>query len=241
MPPAVKLSSFVSEFLLRDAQEQLKKQNDRLKILNEIATLTVGSLSPKDLCDRLVDTIQRVMHCDAFFVNTYFPENDLVERLRGYDTIDGKIQYVEPASQSSTPSTLTRELLKTHKPRLIHRKPDQETEEGLARFGDKDRPSASLLFVPLVLGDRAIGIISVQSYTYNAYSDEDVDMLVAIAKQLSPALEASFLSMQLVDNEEEMRDFGEKLASLVEVTAILSVTDSMEDLAKKAVELAVPA
>src|SRR5206468_5711690 len=51
-------------------------------------------------------------------------------------------------------------------------------------------PAKSVLFVPLVVGDRATGVISLQNLDReHAFSDADVRLLVTLAGSLSVALE----------------------------------------------------
>jgi GAF domain-containing protein len=58
---------------------------------------------------------------------------------------------------------------------------------GIANIG---RPSQCYLGVPLLSGDKALGIIAVQDYDQeDVYSSADVELLSAIAAQTAAALE----------------------------------------------------
>jgi serine phosphatase RsbU (regulator of sigma subunit) len=48
---------------------------------------------------------------------------------------------------------------------------------------------ASLVYVPLISGDRVIGVFSVQSLKPNSYPQENVDLLVAISSYIATAME----------------------------------------------------
>jgi light-regulated signal transduction histidine kinase (bacteriophytochrome) len=55
--------------------------------------------------------------------------------------------------------------------------------------GDKGRKSASLMFAPLFTGNQVIGVISVQSYTLDAYTPDDMALLVGIGHHAAIAIE----------------------------------------------------
>ena len=59
----------------------------------------------------------------------------------------------------------------------------------LMPFGDKQRLSASLMFVPVRSGGAAVGILSIQSYSPSAYSQEDLKLLQGLADLCGGALE----------------------------------------------------
>ena len=43
--------------------------------------------------------------------------------------------------------------------------------------------------MPLLVGDRAIGVLSLQSYRPDAYDEDDLILLQALASQVAPAIE----------------------------------------------------
>lgn len=73
--------------------------------------------------------------------------------------------------------------------------------EDEARFGivayDDGKPTQSWLGVPMIARDRVIGVISVQSYRRNAFSQDDEILLTTIANQAAVALDNSQLFQDL--------------------------------------------
>ena len=63
--------------------------------------------------------------------------------------------------------------------------PRSPAERAFARdavpFGDKTRPLASLMFVPIKKDEKVIGLLSLQSYTPNAYTEKDLETFKALA------------------------------------------------------------
>src|ERR1019366_528090 len=72
-------------------------------------------------------------------------------------------------------------------------------------FGDKERPSASLMYVPVRKDSVAIGLLSIQSYTPNAYTEEDLGTLQALADHCGGALERIRAEAALAESNERLR------------------------------------
>jgi PAS domain S-box-containing protein len=83
---------------------------------------------------------------------------------------------------------------------LLHDDPSFDHSE-LVPFGDGERPSASLMFVPIYYGPTAIGLLSIQSYTPQAYTAEDLDTLQSLADHCSGALERIRVGESLRESE----------------------------------------
>ncbi len=74
-------------------------------------------------------------------------------------------------------------------------------------FGDTSRPSASLMFVPIRNGTNVIGVLSIHSYTPNAYDQRSLETLQALADHCGGALDR-------IRTEETMRASEARYKSL---------------------------
>src|ERR1039457_1282359 len=72
---------------------------------------------------------------------------------------------------------------------LILRKLDEPPAIDTMRFGDASRLSASLMCVPVRAENRAVGVLSIQSYTPDAYTQEYLRALQALADHCGGALD----------------------------------------------------
>ncbi|MBN1476410.1 PAS domain S-box protein [Candidatus Sumerlaeota bacterium] len=202
--------------IVRDITDQrlveraLRVRNRHLEVLNRVAHLTTGSLTPEEMCDRLLSVVRDAMPCDAFTLDSYSEELDSTQGIASYDTIDGVLQRVaceEVPLESG--SRLRAVVIQGRRPLLIHRENLEIESQPYVPFGDAGRPSASLLWAPLVVGNHVVGVLSVQSYAPHAYTDDDVGLLEAIAHQVGPALEAATLSTQLRQSQHMLASFME--------------------------------
>src|SRR3989449_789111 len=117
-----------------------------------------------------------------------------------------------------------RAILEGGTPRLIHLTPrDLAAPDPLPRIGEVNRRSASMLFVPVLRGKQVIGLVSVQSYTLNAYTSQDMRLMKTIAAQVATAIDNARLF-------ESSRRSVERLTSLQQIANAIAGSLKMEDV-----------
>ncbi|MEY2429383.1 MAG: hypothetical protein QOJ40_2268, partial [Verrucomicrobiota bacterium] len=79
----------------------------------------------------------------------------------------------------------------------------------LAPFGDKQRASASMMYVPIRSGDRVWGLLSIQSYTPRSYSQDDLSLLQSLADHCGDAFERIKVAEALREAEAKYRSIFE--------------------------------
>ena len=79
--------------------------------------------------------------------------------------------------------------------------------------GAHERGIKTVAAVPLMSGDRAVGVLAVRSYEITAFPKEKVQLLGLIAGQVAPALEAARLHASLSASETRFRSLYETMAS----------------------------
>jgi signal transduction histidine kinase len=84
----------------------------------------------------------------------------------------------------------------THRKPLLIGSSRDEQKLGVVSYDD-GVPTESWLGVPMVAHDRIVGVISIQSYEKNAFSQSDVVLLTAIANQTAVAIENTHLYKDL--------------------------------------------
>lgn len=190
------LSSQIGIVIESERREQaLREREHRLESLYEIAVSLGSSIHLTEQLRILFTQIRRVMPADAG--NVWVSDSDeftgLAEVYYSFDTEeDGSL--VESTSRQegrASPGTSIYRVFTTSEPVLIQRSEDQM--QALApptrtQFG-LQRRSRSLLYVPLKFKGRVIGVLTVQSYTAFAYTQETVDVLMSLSAQLAAVIE----------------------------------------------------
>ena len=165
-----------------------------------------SATTPLEAAHRIVKIADQVFGWDACYLDLYSAEQDLVFALLTMDEINGQRSHVPPSFDRCKPSPLQRRILEEGS-QLALRRDDPLINAALTPFGDADRPSASLMFVPVRDGKRVIGILSIQSYKPEAYSSEDLLTLQSLADQCGGALERIRAQEALRESDERFHAF----------------------------------
>jgi two-component system cell cycle sensor histidine kinase/response regulator CckA len=136
----------------------------------------------------IMETAQELFGWDASTLKLYDEKNQEAESLINYDTIDGKVQTVEPPARDKLISPIMQKVFREG-PQLILRDQSSRGLDGAVPFGDKTRLSASLMFVPIRTGTLTIGMLSIQSYKPQAYSRQQLELLQKLADHCGGAVE----------------------------------------------------
>ena len=149
--------------------------------LNEAGTLRgVGEI--------VLEVAQVMLGWDAASLDLYSPESGVANCVLAMDLVEGRLTEVAPDQPGAEPSANMRQVM-SEGARLLLREDAPQFEPELTPFGDTSRPSASLLFAPLRGRSRVIGVLTIQSYSPEAYGREDLDALQALADYCAGAIE----------------------------------------------------
>ena len=151
---------------------------------------------------------------DAYSLVLYSAEDDLVHAVLDFDLIDGQRTQLEIPAAGHPPGPRQRRTMQ-HGAQLLLPEQDVAIVEGMMPFGDTSRPSASLMFVPIRRGDAVIGVLTIQSYTFYAYTPADLQFLQALADHCSGALERIWAECELRESEERFRVLFEHAADAI--------------------------
>jgi PAS domain S-box-containing protein len=167
-------------------------QRRRAELTKE-ALLSLGAKlsaakTPKEAARAICATADLFWNWDAGFLNLYSEERDWMEPVLFLDRVEGQRREVPPPYATGGPPVILKRLLEKGG-ELILRQPADPRGNQFVRFGDTSRPSASLMYVPIRREGRPVGILSIQSYTPDAFSQDDLPTLQALADHCSEALE----------------------------------------------------
>lgn len=212
-----------------------KKPNhySRFGKTNQYLTILGDKLSaatfPKEVALAVVEIADNLLGWDSCGLDTYSEEMQEVKTILLIDTIDGERREFSPAFDGNILSPMFQSVVQ-HGAQLILRNqktnhknlhkitttiPEQQAVELIA-FGDTAKKSASLMFVPIRKKGKNIGILTIQSYTANAYDDNDLNLLQVLADYCSGALERTEIELQLRKKEIELLKNEEQYRTLIE-------------------------
>ena len=208
--------------MLYTTREQAHRQ---LQIVERIGRAAM-TLNLEELYETLYQEIRRVMSADAFYVAIY--DAEAAQLVFEFLVDSGQRFPRQPYDHGEAMG----EILKRRTPVLINRTPEgMDHPDTFERVGREEKRSASLMFVPVVKGEQTIGLVSVQSYTFFAYTERALRLLEAIAGQAATAIENARLF-------EASRRSVERLTTLQRLSTAVAGSLEMETLVSAIVERA---
>ena len=210
------MPSDLSSTVIATAAEQ---QRSRLALARRLGGLAAEASNLEELFRALHDEIARVMDATVLFFAVYNEASQTVEVVR---QIDRGVEH--PGGSFPLGQGITSEAIRTRTPRLVR----HWSVEGPVRLlygtesGDLVAPESALV-VPIMSGDRVLGVLSAQSYEPDAYDEGDLFTLSAIGAQAAAAITRLHATEQMALEYE--RHASELEAILAGMTDALLIVD----------------
>jgi PAS domain S-box-containing protein len=196
----------------RDITERKRREN-RSAAFSTLGIRLTMATEPGEAAWIVVDIAHKLLSWDACYMHLVASAGDGgVIPILNYDTIDGQRVAVPRARTATALAPMDQKVIEEGG-QLILREGAYEPLEGLVTFGNTQRLSASLLFVPIRNGMRVIGVLSIQSYTPKAYDGESLNILQSLADLCAGAMER-------IQAEEELRKSEERFSKAFRATPI---------------------
>jgi len=226
------LSLFANQtaIAIRNARlyEKAHRRADRLTVVNHIARAVGATLDLDDLMETVSREVAAVFQPDAFFIALYDEEaSELDFRLR----VDEGIQEVPERRPLGT--GLTSLVVSEKKSLLIRdfeKEKDHLPEAGL--WGTMQAP-ASWLGVPMLIGQRLIGVICVQAYRPHTYGEEEQQLLSTVADQVAMAIDNARL---FTEAEQRAKELSTMLEAARAVSSTLNLQEVLSLIAEEMVK-----
>ena len=167
-------------------ENALRLSELRLAAFSSLGEKLSSTKTAEEAGEIIVQVADDLFGWDACTIRLYSSEKDDLTHVLSYDIINGERMKVQGVNEREAPSPRTRRVF-AHGAELVLREPPFVMTDSVA-FGDKSRPSASLMIVPIRHTARVIGVLSIQSYTPRAYTKQDLDALQSLADHCGGAL-----------------------------------------------------
>jgi len=171
-----------------------KSSADQLMILHEASQqITSASFDPERTYTTIHEAARQLMPCEAFCISILDESKDEIDAAYLFDR-EGRTQGQRiPSSEG-----LSGYVIKIGRPLLVHDclSTDKMSEIKVKHFGHPDHIRA-LIAVPMKLGSKIVGMLSVQTYFPYKYSDQEQQMLEMLAAHAAVAIDNSQLFAQV--------------------------------------------
>lgn len=173
---------------------------ERFSLLNQASYEVGANLDPEQIYTAVHKAAQRLMPVESFVISLLDSESNEIDAVY---LMDGNVR--EASVRIPRDKGLSGYVISRGEPLLIHEREKAE-ELGVIRFGKPGTP-VSILAVPITLSGKTIGMLSVQSYQPNVYTEDDLQILSTLANQAAVAIQNGrlFKETQRLAQELEQR------------------------------------
>jgi GAF domain-containing protein len=198
--------------------EEAQARTEEQAVLNELGQALTARLTVEEVLDEAYRGASRLVDTTNFYIGLYDPERD--EIRFAFDVSESGQD--EDIAVVSAEQGLAGYMIRNRTSVLLEEKVRERQEAlGVTMIGEEP---LSWLGVPLIVGDRVLGAMAVQSFTTPcAYDEHDRELLIVIASLTAIALQNAYLF-------EETRSRAEEQTILRRITEAVSRSLEMKDL-----------
>jgi diguanylate cyclase (GGDEF)-like protein len=206
-------------------EEALSKRSDQIATLNRVMRALSSSLDLAKVLDMILHEIQQVVPYDSAAV--WLCKDDSIEIIaaHGYPDSDSLIGISFDLSSKNNPNT---KVIQTQLP-LIEE--DLSKTYGLLNNGVQDKyPSRGWMGVPMIIGERVVGMLSFDKNAPSFYTHEQSQFALAFAAQAAIAIENARLYTDAQTQISEKIEAEAKLLQLQKELEEQAIRDSLTGL-----------
>ncbi|HEU4744798.1 MAG TPA: GAF domain-containing protein, partial [Anaerolineales bacterium] len=220
---AASLGNALENARLFDETQRLLKEteqrNAELAIINSVQQGLASKLEIRAIYELIGEKVRQIFQADTTYINTYNSDEQAVYSQYYVDKGE-RIVRTDPLPFGEG---LYSRVIQTRQPILAGTSQEQmELGVLFAQSPESEQDlNQSYLGVPILLNDRVTGVVSVQSYRQNAFSENDLRLLQTLANSMSVALE----NARLFDETQRLLKETEQRAA--ELAIINSVQEGL--------------
>jgi signal transduction histidine kinase/DNA-binding response OmpR family regulator len=212
---------------VRAQAAEIAAQKDSIELLSEIGKEITASLDLNTILFKLYERVNQIVDASIFGVGLYRPEKHLIEyslaiengqRYAPYTrSTDDKNQFAVWCIDHRQPILLND--VATEYSKYI---PVYEHTGGKLEDGSAAQPPVSIIYLPLIAQERVLGVLSIQSFKKNAYTEQHLSLLENLAAYTTIALDNANAYQVINEREHEVRERAAELVTINRITQALA-------------------
>jgi formate hydrogenlyase transcriptional activator len=167
-------------------QRQLAQERDRLRVLLEVNNAIISKLDLRALLNAISASLRRVIHHEYTSL-ALFEEDKNKMRVMALDFPQGK-GLIHEEMLVPLEGSIAGSAFRNRRPVVLDHSAMGEFDSPTSRLM-RDEGVRSVVSMPLITHDRALGTLSLASLRDGAFEQGDVDLLVQVAGQVAIAVE----------------------------------------------------
>jgi signal transduction histidine kinase/CheY-like chemotaxis protein len=208
-------------------KDHLQQAYETVELLSEIGKEITASLDLDTILFKLYERVNQIVDASIFGVGLYRPQKNLIEYSLAIE--NGK-RYAPYTRSTSDKNQFAVWCIENRKPVLINdvavesKKyiPSYQHANRILEDGSTAQPPASMIYLPLIAQDRVLGVLSVQSFKKNAYTEQHLSLLENLAAYTTIALDNAGAYHLINEREHEIRERAAELATINHITQALT-------------------
>jgi diguanylate cyclase (GGDEF)-like protein len=179
---------------LHKKSRELEESNRRITFISTMGQKITASLDLKKIMTLIYISINNLMDAHVFGIALYNSEDNTIEYKM---FIENSKPILVPTVSMKSKDSLAVWCLKNRKEILMNDIAKEHHDYTRRRTLLSGDPASSLIYLPLIIGERIIGVLTVQSLRKNAYTNHHVEAVRALASYIAIALENSTIHEKL--------------------------------------------
>ncbi len=191
---------------IKEGKEQLQQTFNQVKVLSEIGQEITAFLDVEKILETVYDSINTLMDAPIFSIGIYNEENSCIDIPI---SIEENEKHEPRSLDIEDDGKLTVRCFRELREIIIG-----DLEEDLRiQFPRMTLPKnhlgklpESLVFLPLIGKNNTVGVLSVQSFMKNAYSEQELNLLRNLAIYVAIALENAEAYQKIEESKKEVQE-----------------------------------
>ncbi len=212
---------------IRAQAAEISAQKDSIELLSEIGKEITASLDLNTILFKLYERVNQIVDASIFGVGLYRPAKKLIEYSLAIE--NGK-RYAPYTRSTEDKNQFAVWCIDHRQPILIN---DVESEAskyvsaykhtgGMLDDGSIAQPPISMIYLPLIAQERVLGILSVQSFKKDAYTEQHLNLLENLAAYTTIALDNANAYLTINEQEKSVRERAAELVTINKITQALA-------------------
>jgi len=228
----MKLKSALQEDWTEHRLEDLARriEAERLRAVSEIAQEITSSLNLEEILDKIYEHVNRVLDAQVFSIGVYDEDEQTLESRLAIEN-GGRLEpYYVSLDEGKTFSAW---VVRHREPIIIEDLNAQYGDylDAYPEHADTDR-NYSALYLPLLVKNRLVGVLSVQTHRSHAYSELDIRIVQTLASFLAIAIDnaliidrVTVLNRLVVQEKDELRHAYDHISELANQDHLTGVSN----------------
>ena len=206
---------------------EIAAQKDSIELLSEIGKEITASLDLNTILFRLYERVNQIVDATIFGVGLYHAEKRQIEYSLAIE--NGK-RYAPYTRSTDDKNQFPVWCIDHQKPILLNDVAKEYTKYiasyehtgGALEDGTMAQPPASMIYLPLIAKDCVLGVLTIQSFKKNAYTEQHLSVLQNLAAYTSIALDNANAYLVINKREHEVSERAAELVTINRITQALA-------------------